>query len=153
MIRAEYSCLLPVDQHQLFAYISDPSNDVHWQGSCVEAQLASSPARLGTEYTIVFSFLGRRMNFRCRITTFEPPHNFGFKVLEGSFLYEGRYSFTAQGEGTRLDWQFDVEPGRFFGILPISLLRKVLISQIEKDFIRAGQLVAMQSPNKEWAHD
>lgn len=141
MIRAEYSCTLAVSREALFAHLSNPANDVLWQASCVEACLQGTTAKLGSRYNIVFSFLGRRMSFECEITCLQSPSRYGFKVLQGSFNYEGLYQLEERPDGTRLSWQFDVEPGRFFGILPVSLLRKVLISQIEKDFSRLAVLL------------
>lgn len=144
MIRAEYSRALGVPRAVLFDYLSNPTNDLHWQASCVEARLLDGTADVGSRYMIVFSFLGRRMNFECQITCAQAPALYTFKVLQGSFFYEGAYNLEEIPDGTRLSWQFDVEPGKFFGILPVSLLRKVLISQVEKDFSRLE--VLLQEP-------
>jgi carbon monoxide dehydrogenase subunit G len=154
MIRAEYSHTLSVPRTVLFDYLSNPTNDLHWQASCVEARLLDGSAEVGSHYAIVFSFLGRRMNFECQITCVEAPARYGFRVLQGSFLYEGSYSLEEVDGGTRLSWQFDVEPGKFFGILPVSLLRKVLVSQVEKDFSRLEVLLqeAAAIKSKELIH-
>lgn len=141
MIRAEYSCTLNVPRTLLFDYLSNPANDLYWQASCVEARLLEDSTAVGSRYAIVFSFLGRRMNFVCQITCVEAPARYGFKVLDGSFKYEGLYRFEEADGGTRLHWQFDVEPGKFFGIVPVSLLKKVLVSQIEKDFAKLATLL------------
>jgi hypothetical protein len=154
MIRAEYSRILGVPRTALFDYLSNPTNDLHWQASCVEARLLDGSTEVGSRYAIVFSFLGRRMNFECQITRVEHPETYTFKVLDGSFLYEGAYTLDATPDGTRLNWQFDVAPGKFFGILPVSLLRKVLVSQVEKDFSRLEALLQDAAANapKELSH-
>lgn len=141
MIRAEYSRALNVSRAVLFDYLSNPTNDLHWQASCVEARLLDGNTEVGSRYVIVFSFLGRRMNFECQITCVQAPALYTFKVLQGSFHYEGMYRMEEIPDGTRLSWQFDVEPGKFFGILPVSLLKKVLVSQVEKDFSRLEVLL------------
>ncbi len=137
---------LDVPRSRLFNYLSNPANDLHWQASCVEARLLQDSTEVGSRYAIVFSFLGRRMNFECQITCVEAPARYGFKVLQGSFQYEGLYRFEEAEDGTRLHWQFDVEPGRFFGIVPVSLLKKVLVSQIEKDFAKLATLLRHVDP-------
>lgn len=148
MIRAEYARALSVPRAVLFDYLSNPTNDLHWQASCVEARLLDGTTDVDSRYVIVFSFLGRRMNFECQITCVEAPALYTFKVLQGSFLYEGAYSLEEIPGGTRLSWQFDVDPGKFFGILPVSLLRKVLVSQVEKDFSRLEVLLQEAAANK-----
>ncbi|PVZ16367.1 MULTISPECIES: SRPBCC family protein [unclassified Pseudomonas] len=152
MIRAEYQRTLALPRASVFAYLSDPSNDLLWQGSCVEASLLDGSTAPGARYRIKFSFLGKKMDFDCRILASEPCQHYSFEVLEGPFKYVGQYRFadTAQGH-TDLHWQFDVEPGRFFGILPVSLLRKVLISQVEKDLANLETLL-LQATAQEGVH-
>ncbi|WP_242675137.1 SRPBCC family protein [Phytopseudomonas dryadis] len=142
MIRAEYQRTLAVPPTAVFSYLSDPSNDVHWQASCAEATLLDGSTSPGSRYRIRFNFLGRRMDFACRILDSHPHDLYRFEVAEGPFKYVGQYRFSTVGDGhTQLAWQFDVEPGRFFGILPVSLLRKVLISQVEKDLANLETLL------------
>ena len=133
MIHAEHRFLLPVARGAAFAYLSDPANDIEWQASCVAVRLEGAMPSVGCQYQITFRFLGRKMEFTCAITAFEPDQHYAFKVVEGSFHYEGSYTLQTHAQGTEVHWQFAAEPGKFFGILPASLLRKVLISQIEKD--------------------
>jgi hypothetical protein len=115
--------------------LSNPGNDAEWQASCVSAKLLGPVPEPGCRYEIVFSFLGRKMQFVGEITQLEPDQDYAFKVVEGSFYYEGRYTLRPHPVGTQVHWQFAADPGKFFGILPASLLRKVLISQIEKDAV------------------
>jgi len=140
MIHAEYTYTLPVPPARAFAYLSNPANDKEWQASCVSAELLSAQPAVGCRYNIVFSFLGRKMQFVGEITTLQADSEYAFKVVDGSFYYEGRYSLRPHPDGTEVFWRFDAEPGKFFGILPASLLRKVLISQIEKDSTKLALL-------------
>ncbi len=134
MINAEYTFTLPVTPDAAFAYLGNPANDAEWQSSCLECRLLDGPPQVGARYAIVFSFLGRRMQFQAVIAESDPVAGvYGFRVVEGPFLYEGRYTFRPHPEGTEVHWRFDAEPGGFFGILPVALIRKVLISQVEKD--------------------
>lgn len=145
MIHAEYTFTLPVAPARAFAYMSNPASDTSWQSSCVSVELLGPVPAPGCRYRIVFSFLGRKMEFTGEITVLEPECEYAFKVIEGSFYYEGRYSLRPHADGTEVHWQFSAEPGKFFGILPASLLRKVLISQVEKDAVTLARLLSADS--------
>lgn len=134
MINAEYTFTLPLAPDAAFAYLSNPANDAEWQSSCLECRLLDGPPQTGARYAIVFSFLGRRMQFQAVIEQSDAAAGvYAFRVVEGPFQYQGRYTFHPHPEGTEVHWRFDAEPGGFFGILPVALIRKVLISQVEKD--------------------
>lgn len=141
MIQADYTYTLPVTPAQAFAYLSNPANDSEWQSACVSSELLGPVPVVGCRYDIVFSLLGRRMAFTSEITLIEPHCECAFKSIEGPFHYEGRYSLRPHAEGTEVHWQFAAQPGSFFGILPASLLRKVLISQVEKDSVTLARLL------------
>jgi ribosome-associated toxin RatA of RatAB toxin-antitoxin module len=134
MIKAEYTFDLPVPPKEAFALLSDPARDPEWQSACAETRLLNGAARPGCRYEITFQLIGRRMSFTVEITEFEPGHRSKFQVLEGPFRYIGTYDYTEHEDGsTGVHWMFDVEPGEYFGIMPKSLLKKVLINQVKKD--------------------
>jgi uncharacterized protein YndB with AHSA1/START domain len=136
-IHAEHRYHLDTPPETAFAYLSDPSHDAEWQGSCVEAQLIdAAPVAVGTRYRILFSFMGRKTPFVGRVTELSPHTEYAFESVEGPFAYHGRYSFRPAAEGgVDVHWQFWTEPGRFFGLIPATLLRKVLVTQVEKDVV------------------
>ena len=135
MIHADYRYTLPVSPSAAFDYLANPANDAQWQSSCSQAELLGPAPEVGCRYRIVFNFLSRKMNFTGEISERILDQEYGFKVVDGAFYYEGRYSFRPVEEGVEVHWQFAAEPGKFFGILPASLIRKVLISQVEKDVV------------------
>lgn len=139
MIHAEHIYTLPVPPAVVYPYLANPNNDVEWQSSCVASRLLASLPAVGCRYNISFSFLGRTMQFLAEITTLAPEQDYAFKVVEGSFHYEGGYSMRPHAEGTEVHWRFAAEPGKFFGILPPALLRKVLINQVEKDALNLAR--------------
>lgn len=148
MIRAEYRFQLPVPPERAFEVLSDPARDPDWQAACVSTRLLDGPPGVGCRYEITFQMLGRRMNFTARITDFEPGRHSAFAVVEGPFRYVGNYYYTARDDGTtEVHWTFEVDPGEFFGILPKSLMKKVLINQVKKDSSTlAGQLAQAAPP-------
>jgi hypothetical protein len=139
MIETHYDFLLPVSPRQAFDYISNPGNDAVWQASCQTAEpvgresAAGPDSALGSRYRIVFSLLGRRMAFLCEVTEHDPGRAYAFQVVEGPFRYLGRYVFSADESGCKVAWHFAADPGKYFGLLPAALLRKVVLSQFEGD--------------------
>jgi hypothetical protein len=134
MIHADYRFHLPVTPGRAFDVLSDPRRDPDWQSACLRSSLLNGAPGVGCRYDITFQMLGRRMDFTVEITDFEPGRHSRFAVVQGPFRYIGNYYYYGRDDGTtEVHWTFDVDPGEFFGILPKSLMKKVLISQVEKD--------------------
>lgn len=138
MIEATHTFELPVPVDTAFAFIADPRNDSQWQSACdgvdlVDALPLSAVPTVGSRYRICFNFLSRKMNFVGEITESTAPNCYAFQVVEGPFIYSGQYQLSPHGDGTRVQWTFRADPGRFFGVIPAVLLRKVLLAQVERD--------------------
>jgi ribosome-associated toxin RatA of RatAB toxin-antitoxin module len=140
MINAEHRFTLPVSPGQAFALLSDPAKDPEWQTACVEARLLDGPVRAGCRYQITFQLIGRRMTFTVEVLAYEPGACSEFQSVEGPFAYVGRYEYNERPDGTTdVDWTFRVDPGDYFGILPLTLVRKLLITQVKKDSGRLAE--------------
>ncbi len=133
MIEATYTFELPLPPATVFGFIADPRHDSQWQSSCAGVELLSPAPTIGSRYRIAFNFLSRKMNFLAQIIESEAPSRYAFQVIEGPFTYSGSYVLTPQGTSTCIQWNFRAEPGRFFGVIPAGLLRKVLVAQVERD--------------------
>jgi ribosome-associated toxin RatA of RatAB toxin-antitoxin module len=147
MIDAEYRFVLPVPPGEAFDLLSNPARDPEWQPACVEAKLLDEQVRVGCRYEITFQMIGRRMTFTVEILAYEPGVRSEFRVLEGPFRYVGQYTYAKRPDGTSdVHWAFHVDPGDYFGVMPLSLVRKLLIAQVKKDSARlAERLRAAQS--------
>jgi uncharacterized protein YndB with AHSA1/START domain len=146
MIKAEYGFDLPVSPKEAFALLSDPAQDPEWQAACVDVRLLNGAARAGGRYEITFQLIGKRMTFTVEVTEFEPGHRSKFHVLEGPFKYIGTYDYTENEDGTTgVHWTFEVEPGDYFGIMPKSLLRKVLVNSVKKDSSKLAEKLRKSS--------
>ena len=146
MIDANHDFWLPAPPGEVFDYLADPKNDARWQASCQAAELLDAPCAAGSRYRITFALLGREMRFLCEVTDRQLPNRYAFRAVEGSFHYSGAYDFDAESDGTRVTWRFQAEPAGFFGLIPASLLRKVLLSQVQQDTERLRQQWAHRSP-------
>ncbi len=143
MIKVEYSYLVNSPVEFVFAYIGNPINDQYWQESChgVELDEPGEAVGEGTRYHIQFQFLGRAMPFTAAVTEYEPFQAYAYETLSGPMQYKGTYRFTRIGNSTQIDWTFAAEPGGFFGIIPRTLLKKVLAKQVEGDIGRLMQIL------------
>jgi uncharacterized membrane protein len=143
MIRVEHQHTIHAPVEVVFEFIAQPQNDAQWQSSCDRVQLKSD-GRVGpgTEYRIDFRFLSREMTFEARVEDYRPGESYGYRTLSGPLEYRGQYRFSQVPEGTRLHWVFEAEPGRFFGLIPASLLKKVLTKQVESDLKRLDGLLS-----------
>ncbi|MFX7194239.1 hypothetical protein ABTI46_20715, partial [Acinetobacter baumannii] len=50
------------------------------------------------------------------------------------------YHFKPHPEGTWIEWIFVAEPGGFFGVFPVALLKKMVLAQFKKDLINLQAL-------------
>lgn len=147
MINAEYRFTLPVGPEEAFNLLSDPAKDPDWQSACVETKLLNGQAAAGCRYEITFRLIGREMKFTVEILAYEPGVRSEFKTLDGPFGYIGHYDYADGQDGTAdVHWRFDVDPGDYFGIMPHSLVKKLLNAQVKKDSSRlASQLSARRA--------
>lgn len=141
MITVDYSFFVEARAEQVFTFLGNPTNNPRWAASCESARLLDTdPISVDTCYEIVFNFLTRRMSFKGVVEHYEPPSRLGFRTVDGPFSYQDSYRLEPKESGTQVDWQFRADPGRFFGVIPVTLIRKALLKQIEKD---TGQLQAL----------
>lgn len=140
MIDAEYRFTLPVSAREAFDLLSDPAREPQWRSVCVEARLLDEAPAAGCRYEITFLMLDRRMTFTAEILAYEPGVRSDFTVLQGPFGYSGSYVYTENPDGgTEVHWIFRVDPGDYFGVMPHSLVSKLLIDQIKKDSDRLAE--------------
>lgn len=142
MINVEYNFTVNAPPEQVFAFISNPENEPQWQKSCVEAKLESPGAvQKGSNVRMVFNFLTRKMEYLVTIIELVPSERFAFQTASGPLFYEGRYSFSPHNGGTQVNFQFGAEPKSFFGIIPVSLIRKAYIKELERSVKKLKELL------------
>jgi uncharacterized protein YndB with AHSA1/START domain len=152
MIRAEHRFVLPVPPAEAFALLSDPAREGEWQSACVGTRLLNGEARTGCRYEITFQLVGKTMPFTAEITAFEPGARSEFTSIDGPFGYVGGYRYTeVEGGKTSVHWRFDVEPGDYFGITPLPLVRKLLVAQVKRDSGRLADRLERRAAHEGWA--
>lgn len=126
---------------EVFNFLANPENDALWQSSCDTVELMDKTKAVaeGSQYTIGFSFLSRRMHFQAEVTDYAFGERYGYRSLNGPMSYEGGYRFTERENSVFVEWFFRAVPGKFFGIIPQSLIKKTLTKKVGEDVERLQQ--------------
>jgi uncharacterized membrane protein len=92
----------PVDQ--VFAFFSDPSNDLKWRTHAREIA-ADGPPRVGsTIHQVIDGPGGRGIPADIRVTAYEPASRYGFQVIGGPVRPVGEFRFTSTGDATEVSF-------------------------------------------------
>jgi uncharacterized membrane protein len=114
MIKVEDSIVINRPIEEVFAYISDLSNAPEWQTGLLEVRMTTpEPSGVGTRYTFVRKFLGRRLEASNEFTQYEPNQVVTFITTSGSVAVEASYLFEETPEGTNVTCQMEMQPGGF----------------------------------------
>lgn len=117
MARAEVSTTIERPVEEVFAVISDASQDAKWISSVNETTKTSDgPIGVGTTWHSVGKFLGRRIEMDITYTEFEPNRNLTFDMT-GPFAATMTFTFESGAGGTRVVQVVDGEPGGFFKLV------------------------------------
>jgi uncharacterized membrane protein len=101
---------------QVFAYVSDFQNNPQWQNALLETRrLTEGPLGVGTEFTGVRKFMGRKMESVLQFTTYEPNKEIVYKSVSGQ-PFEGSFLFEATGECTKLTSVLKLQTGGLLGL-------------------------------------
>ncbi len=133
MIKIELSIVINRPVAEVFAFATNPANNVKWQEGLVESRMASSgPMGVGAQVVDVRKFLGRDMDSKLEVTAFEPNKKFSEKVVSGPLKFEIMQTFEPSGDGTKVSLVAQGEPGGFFKLAE-GMVQKQLRSQLEGD--------------------
>lgn len=130
MIRAEKSTVIRRSAEDVFAYVGDQTNAVHWQAGIVEVRrLTDGPSGLGTRHTIVRTFMGRRLAVENEYVAFEPGRKVTFRTTSGPMPLEASYLVEPMAEGARVTSTIAMEASGFISLaeplIAISLRREM----------------------------
>ena len=134
MITFEKSIFINRPQQEVFDFVSNPGNDPQWRSSAESAEWTSEgPVGVGSTYRSVDRFLGRKIEGTTEVTSWDPPHQAGFKSVSGPMSFEGTMKLESKENGTQLTVAAQAEFGGFFKIAE-GLVGKQLEKQIDADF-------------------
>ena len=130
MIDLEMNVLIDRPIHDVFAFVSMPTNLPQWQAGIKEVKQTSSGAvGVGATFQNSGEILGRRLNGKMEVTDFEPDAKFGFKGVNGPMTVQATITFKPVGTGTKVTLSMHAEPGGVF-----KLAEGALVNQMKNQF-------------------
>lgn len=99
----------PRPPEAVFAYLSDFSTTAEWDPGVLEAErIGELPVRMGTEFRLVASFLGRKSALTYRIIEFDPPKAVTLHGENSTVVSLDRIILEPHDGGTRLTYSADL---------------------------------------------
>lgn len=102
-MQTQYSIVIMRPIEQVFAYITDVANDLHWQPEISEVKVTSPlPIGVGTTFIEVRRTLGRQFTWNMLVTDFFPNQRICIESVGGTIPYSGCRVFESLSQGTRV---------------------------------------------------
>lgn len=97
---------------QVFAFVTTPENDFHWQyGTLVSAKISGGEMGVGTLFRVIGHLMGRRVESTYEVTEFEANKRYGFKSLSGLMDLCTLYTFEVMKGSTRISHSTQISLG------------------------------------------
>jgi len=117
MVTNENTITINRPVEEVFAYVSDLQNGPQWQNGLLEVRRTSQgPLGIGTQYTSVRKFMGRKLESGIEFVTYEPNKKIAFKSISGTSPFEQSFIFESTVEGTRLTTRLELQTGGLMGL-------------------------------------
>lgn len=126
---------------EVFAFVSDHSNDRLWKPFVTESrQISAGPIGVGTRFEIVTVAWGYRRSGEVEVLEIEPHHWYVYRANDRIFPFVGRLTFSAVPSGTQLQGNVEFQARGFWKLLsPLPLL--FFRSQTKRTFVRLKQVI------------
>ena len=103
MLRLEHSVVVDRPVEEVFAFITNPRNDLRWERRVVESTHTSEgPIGVGTTGRKVRRFLGLRLANNYELIVFEPNRKLAAKTAYGPIPFEWTVTLEPVEGGTRV---------------------------------------------------
>jgi uncharacterized protein YndB with AHSA1/START domain len=106
--------LIAAAPERVAAYAADPSYAPEWYENIRSVEWKTAPPLVtGSRIAFVASFLGRRLAYTYEVAEWVPGERLVMRTAEGPFAMETTYTWTADGDGTRMTLRNRGEPRGF----------------------------------------
>ena len=119
----------PVDD--VFAFLSDPANELSWRGDAVKEFTPTGPVAVGTRIKqVVAGPMGRSVDADIEITDLQPGVRYAFKGVAGPLRPVGEYTFRPVEEGTEVTFRLDAPLGGIKKLVMGSSVQKSMLAEM-----------------------
>jgi len=119
-VTAEIDIDAPIDE--VFSYVTDPHNQVHWVQAVSDVHEVSDPTGVGQRFTYSAHFLGKRLELTEEVTDFEPNTLYAWRTVHGPVHGAHHFQFEQKNSGTRVTVELGVQDLHFLGKLAEPLI-------------------------------
>jgi carbon monoxide dehydrogenase subunit G len=115
MINIDLGTMIDRPVHDVFTFITNPSNMPKWNSAVVSMeQITPGVVGVGTKFKSVGEMMGRRIEGEMQVVAFEPDSKFGFQMNAGPVQVNVVLTFKTVGTGTKLNLNAQGNPGGLF---------------------------------------
>ncbi len=134
MIKIENSYVINRPIEEVFEFMANSENDPQWSSGAQEVMKTSEgPTGVGTTYTTVSRFLGRRLEATFEYTAYEPNKRLAGKATSGPILFQFENTFEPAAEGgTKVTISSEGDAGGLFKLAE-PLVARMLQRQVDTD--------------------
>jgi len=145
MAKLEISITINRPIEEVFAFMSDPENQLLWRSGLVEIeQTSEGPIGMGTTYREVMQFLGRRIENTGEIAEYELNKRNTVKTTSGPVPMEITSTFQPVEGGTEVTYGIDAELSGFFRLAE-PLVVRMGKRQMEMELVNLKELMEAQA--------
>ncbi len=145
-VRIEADVVINRLVEEVFAYSSNPENNVKWQVHCRGSVITSEgPIGVGTTYTDEVQFLGRRIKQIFEITEYEPNRKVSQKSISGPMGVKGSLTWESVEGGTKVAVGGEAEPRGLWRLIPKGTIAREGKKEWEASFAKLKGLLEAPS--------
>jgi carbon monoxide dehydrogenase subunit G len=107
-MRARGSVLIAREPAEVFAFVSDPSNDQSWRSYLVASHAVDAELAVGSIIRQSYSYQGQSAEVELEVTDFAPPEHLGLRA-RGKIPARINLTCAAESGGTRFNMSGSAE--------------------------------------------
>ena len=113
----EVSALIQAPVATVAAYAGDPGNAPTWYANIASVEWRTPPpVAVGSRMDFVARFLGRRLEYTYEVTELVAGERLEMRTAQGPFPMRTTYTWTAEGDATRMTLRNDGQPSGFASV-------------------------------------
>jgi len=117
-MRVEGDIVIQRPIEEVFDFVADERNEPRYNPQMTRAEKVSpGPIGLGSKFNSVMNGVGGRAEMTTEFTGFERPRRITEVTHLSNMDITGALFFELVAEGTRMTWQWDIEPRGFYRLL------------------------------------
>jgi uncharacterized protein YndB with AHSA1/START domain len=144
MVHVEHEITINRPPAEVFAYLTSMEKIPEWQATAISGRLESERMEKGARAVEVRRFLGRELESTINVTEMEPDRRFAAQVVAGPLEYSFSHRLEPEGDGTKVVFTIEGDPGRYFRLAEPVVERQVR-RQVADDFRTLKLLLETQT--------